>query len=131
MVVGGGVGVKGVGDVDEAGFVVVIAVAVAVVIGGVRVIAGDGVGAEVGIAVGGGACRVNNTDGVVAVAVVIGVVDVEGMDSVDEASGVVKVAVVANDVAACGQQHQGKPVQNQKLCARARLSLCGPPQCHA
>jgi hypothetical protein len=42
----------------------------------VRVIVDDGVGAEVGIAVGGGAYRVDNADGVVAVAVavVVGVV---------------------------------------------------------
>jgi hypothetical protein len=67
-------------------------------------IADDGVGAKVGIAVRGGTCHVDNTDGVIAVAVaiVVSVIDVEGVDSIDEASGVVKVAVAANDIAACG-----------------------------
>jgi hypothetical protein len=100
----GVVGVEGAHGIDEAGGIIVeIPIAIAIVVEGVRVIADDSVGAKVGIAVGGGACYVDNTDGIIAVAIaiVVSVVDVESVDSIDDASGVVKVAVAANDVAAC------------------------------
>ena len=120
VVIGGGVGGKGAGD----GVVVEIPVAVAVVVEGVRVTTGDDVDTEFGIAVGGGACRVDNTDGIVAVAaaVVVGVVDVEGMDSVDEASGGVKVAVAANNVAACGRRDvSGVREESKKRMTKDKL----------